>query len=195
MSTRPAAETDDAALVRRVADGDVGAFETIYERYRSQAFGLALTLTRRRQAAEEVTQDAFMSLWRGAHSYDPSRASLATWLLSVVRYRAVDSLRRSARHERSSRIDDLLVDRLESGERLDERAVDRERARHARALVGGLPPEQRQVIELAYYGGLSQSEIAARVGVPIGTVKGRSRLALEKLRQAISGDSPLVSSG
>jgi RNA polymerase sigma-70 factor, ECF subfamily len=192
VTNRNAADGD---LIRWIAEGDVGAFEVIYDRYRAQAFGLALKVTRRRGVAEEVTQDAFLNLWRGAHRFDPSRGRLETWLLSVVRYRALDALRRGARHERNAWLDDSLVERLESRERTDERVQDREQAGHARRLIDELPADQREVIELAYFGGFTQSEIATKMGVPIGTVKGRSRLALEKLRAAVTGDSLLARSG
>ena len=187
-------DLDDAALVARVADGDARAFEALYDRHRSQAFGLAVRLTRRPGVAEEVTQDAFMALWRKAGMFDPARGSLSTWLLTFVRHRAIDSLRSDARRGASVELESA-AERLEASERTDDEVADREQSRNARRLVTELPQEQRQVIELAYFGGLTQGEIAARVGIPLGTVKGRSRLALEKLRRSVTGDSALVAQG
>ena len=184
MNTSPLTRLDDAALIARVADGDAGAFEALYDRYRSQAFGLALRLTRRPGTAEEVTQDAFLALWRKAARFDPGRGSLSSWLLTFVRHRAIDALRSGARRERSVQLE-AAAERLEAPARTHEEVALREESLAARRLVKELPGDQREVIELAYFGGLSQGEIAAEVGIPLGTVKGRSRLALEKLRRSI----------
>ena len=194
MSAASPTEPTDLALVARVADGDARAFETLYDRYRTQAFGLALRLTRRPGVAEEVTQDVFVALWRKAGGYDSTRGSLATWLLTAVRNRAIDALRSGSRRDQAVDIDSVL-DGLQSDERVDEQVVAQEQSRAARQLLTELPAEQREVIELAYFGGLSQGEIATRVNVPLGTVKGRSRLALERLRRAVTAESPLATPG
>lgn len=185
-------DLDDATLISRVADGHLGAFEVLYDRYRARAFGLAVRLTGRPGTAEEVTQDAFLALWRKASHYNPARASLGTWLLTFVRHRAIDSLRAS-RREREIDLDGV-AGRLEAPERTDEEVADREESRCAHRLVEELPPDQREVIELAYFRGLTQREIAAEVGIPLGTVKGRSRLALERLRQSVTSESMLAAS-
>ncbi len=177
---------EDGELMARVAEGDVRAFEAIYDRYSAQVFGLAMHVTGRQRAAEEATQDAFLSLWRTAGSYDQNRGTLRTWLLSVVHNRGIDWLRREARHDRDLEIDDARVARLEAAERTDEQVASREESRNARQLLTSLPIEQRQVIELAYFIGLTQSEIAAKVGIPLGTVKGRQRLALRKMHREIT---------
>jgi RNA polymerase sigma-70 factor (ECF subfamily) len=176
----------DCDLAVRVADGDVLAFEAIYDRYSAPVFGLAMRVTGHQRAAEEATQDAFLSLWRTAGSYDKHRGTLKTWLLSVVHNRSIDWLRREARHDRDVEIDDARVGRLEAAERTEELAATHEESRHARQLLISLPAEQRQVIELAYFSGLTQSEIAAKVGIPLGTVKGRQRLALTKMHHALT---------
>lgn len=194
MTTPRLTDLDDGALVARVADGDMRAFETLYDRYRAQAFGLAVRLTGRRGPAEEVTQDAFLSLWRKASHYDPRRGSVGPWLLTFVRHRAIDSLRSGGRRERTVELDSA-AERLEAPDRTDEAVEGREQSRDARRLVSELPAEQREVIELAYFGGMTQGEIAAKVGIPLGTVKGRSRLALEKLRRSVTTESPLAASG
>jgi len=176
----------DSELMTRVASGDVRAFEAIYDRHRRHAFGMAVRVTGRRSTAEEVTQDAFLSLGRGADAYLPSRGSLRTWLLTLVRNRAIDSLRSGARHDRIVELDANVKEGLAATERTEDEVARREESRDAQQLLGGLPAEQREVIELAYFIGLTQAEIATKVGVPLGTVKGRSRLALEKLRHSVT---------
>jgi RNA polymerase sigma-70 factor, ECF subfamily len=176
----------DPDLVVRVIAGDVRAFEAIYDRHSAQVFGLALHVTRRQGAAEEATQDTFLTLWRTADRYEASRGTLTTWLLSIVRNRSIDCLRREGRHAHCLEIDEVLVDRLEASERTEEQAISREESRHARQLLTSLPTEQRQVIELAYFSGLTQTEIAANVGIPLGTVKGRQRLALTKMHRRLA---------
>ena len=123
-----------------------------------------MRVTGRRRAAEEATQDAFLGLWRAARSYDMNRGTLKTWLLSMVRNRSIDCLRREARHDRDLQIDDALVTRLEAAERTEQRVADLEESRHARQLLVSLPDDQRRVIELAYFKGLTQTEIAEKVG-------------------------------
>jgi RNA polymerase sigma-70 factor (ECF subfamily) len=177
---------EDCDLAVRVVDGDVRAFEVIYDRHIAQAFGLAMRITGRRRAAEEATQDAFLSLWRTAGSYDENRGTLKTWLLSVVHNRCIDWLRCEARHDRDVEIDDARVGRLEASERTEEQVATGEEARHARRLLINLPADQRQVIELAYFKGLTQTEIAAKVGIPLSTVKGRKRLALIRMREELT---------
>ena len=194
MASAQLTDVDDGALVARVAEGDVRAFETLYDRYRAQAFGLAVRLTGRRGTAEEVTQDAFLTLWRKASHYDPRRGNVGPWLLTFVRHRAIDSLRSGARRERTVELESA-AEHLEAPDRTDDVVSAREQSRDAQRLVKELPAEQREVIELAYFGGMTQGEIAAKVGIPIGTVKGRSRLALEKLRRSVTTESSLAASG
>jgi RNA polymerase sigma-70 factor (ECF subfamily) len=183
---------DDHDLLLQVADGDVRAFEALYDRYSARAFSLAMRMTGRRDAAEEVTQDAFVGLWRTASRYEPGRGSLSAWLLSIVRHRGIDWLRGAARHDRDVEIDETLVGQLESDERTEEQVAERDECRRARQLLACLPRAQRQVIELAYFKGLTQSEIAKRAGIPLGTVKGRQRLALTKMHEALTSVPTLV---
>ena len=177
---------DDRELVVRLVAGDIRAFEAIYDRHCAQVFGLAMYVTRRQRAAEEATQDTFLNLWRSPGRYDPSRGTVETWLLTLVRNRSIDWLRHEARHARDVEIDDAIVGRLEAAERTDEQAATREESRHARQLLGCIPTEQRQVIELAYFKGLTQAEIAVKIGIPLGTVKGRQRLGLTKMHQQLT---------
>ena len=179
---------EDHDLVLRVARGDVRAFEAIYDRHSAQVFGLAMRVTGRRRAAEEATQDAFLGVWRAARSYDTSRGTFKTWLLSMVRNRSIDCLRREARHDRDVEIDDALVAQL-------EQVADREESFHARQLLVSLPDDQRGVIELAYFKGLTQTEISEKVGIPLGTVKGRQRLALTKLHRKLTSGPELALAG
>ena len=174
----------EAELMGRVAEGDVRAFEAVYDRYSRQAYSLARRITGGPGAAEEATQDAFLSLWRGASSFDPERARLATWLLALVRYRSIDLLRRAKLRALPQGLTEGAAERIEAPERTDEQVLASEEHDRALRLVAELPPEQREVIDLAYFEGYTHTEIAARVGIPLGTVKGRVRLGLFKLRHA-----------
>ncbi len=186
-----AAETEEE-LMGRVADGDVRAFEAVYDRYSRQAYSLARRITGGAGGAEEATQDAFLSLWRGASSFDPQRATLATWLLALVRYRSIDWVRRATPRALLQDLTEGAAERIEAPERTEEQVLASDEHNRALRLVAELPPEQREVIDLAYFGGLSHTEIAARVGIPLGTVKGRVRLGLLKLRHAAEREATPV---
>ncbi len=177
---------DDSNLMRRVAQADVHAFETVYDRYHVPAFSLAMRVTGTTAGAEEATQDAFLSLWRSARRYESARGNLLNWLLALVHNRSIDLIRRRARQSLDVEIDVVLAERLESGERTDDQVLLDAESRHMRELVGDLPDTQRQTIELAYFKGLSQSEIAAKLDLPLGTVKSRQRLALARLHKALT---------
>lgn len=172
----------DEDLMARACDGDSAAFAVIYERHGSVAYSLAHRMCGRPQAAEDVVQEAFLSAWRRAASYDPARGSLRTWLLGITHHRAVDALRRSGSDGR--RRVDTPVEELEIGSDVNvpSEVFDRDRAGVVREALVGLPDEQSRVIELAYFGGFTHTEIADMLGVPVGTVKGRMRLGLGKLR-------------
>jgi RNA polymerase sigma-70 factor (ECF subfamily) len=162
----------DEDLVPLMARGDARAFEVLYERHGSAAYSLAYRIVGTRGLAEDVTQEAFLSLWRSGARYDPTRGSVRTWTLGIVHHRAIDALRRTTVHERRRADDEAAADRAESGERTDVEAA--------------LPPEQSQVIELAYFGGFTHTEIAGMLEAPVGTVKGRMRLGLKKLHDGLS---------
>jgi len=183
VEARTATQTDEQ-LMGRVANGDVRAFEVIYHRYHHQAYSLARRVTGHAGGAEEATQDAFISLWRGAARFDPERGRLRTWLLTLVRNRSIDTLRRGTHRVLHQEMTQDVVERIEAPERTEEQVLATEEYDRARRLVADLPPEQREVIDLAYVAGYTQKEIAASVGVPLGTVKGRARLGLLKLRHA-----------
>jgi RNA polymerase sigma-70 factor (ECF subfamily) len=190
-SARCATETDEE-LMGRVAKGDVRAFEAVYDRYHRRAYSLARRITGGAGGAEEATQDAFLSLWRGASSFDPKRAGLATWLHTLVRYRSIDGLRRGSARPLHQCFTERAAERIEAPERTEDQVFAIQDYDRALRLVAELPPEQREVINLAYFAGYTQTEIAARVGIPLGTVKGRVRLGLLKLRHAAECESAAV---
>jgi RNA polymerase sigma-70 factor (ECF subfamily) len=181
---RSLADEDLMQLVRR---NHAPAFEVIYERHSQAAFSLAYRMAGTRGVAEDVVQDAFLSIWRSGARYERTRGSVRTWVLGIVHHRAIDALRRSFVHERRRASDEGLEERLETGERTDLEAARREEASTVRAALDHLPSEQSQVIELAYFGGFTHSEIAAMLETPVGTIKGRMRLGLEKMRHALGG--------
>jgi len=175
-----------------VAGGDARAFEVIYERHATVVFSLAYRICGVRAAAEEVAQEAFLSIWRSGGRYERTRGSVRTWLLGVVHNRAIDALRRSTVHDRLRSADEQAAERLESPERTEVEVARRDEARSMRAVLGGLPSEQRRVVELAYFGGFTHEQIAEMLDAPLGTVKGRMRLALEKLRAGLEpSEAPL----
>ena len=172
----------DEDLMQLVRQGDAQAFEMIYERHSTAAFSLAYRMVGRRGTAEDVVQDAFLSLWRSGARYDHTRGSVRTWVLGIVHHRAIDALRRSMVHDKRRASDEGIEERFEAKERTDVQAARREEATEVRSALATLPEEQSRAIELAYFGGFSHSEIANMLEMPIGTVKGRIRLGLEKLR-------------
>ena len=170
-----------------VRGGEAQAFEVVYERHCSAAFSLAYRMCGRRGLAEEVVQEAFLSLWRSGARYDRTRGSVRSWVLGVVHNRAIDALRRHVAHGARDVPDEGITERLPAAELTDAEAARREESRAVRSALSALPAEQRQVIELAYFGGFSHSEIATMLEVPLGTVKGRMRLGLEKIRGELAG--------
>jgi RNA polymerase sigma-70 factor (ECF subfamily) len=176
---RSLADEDVMQLVRR---GEARAFEVIYERHSAAAFSLAYRMMGTRSGAEDVTQDAFLSLWRSGARYDRARGSVRTWVLGIVHHRAIDALRRATVHDRRRAGDEGIEERFEARERTDVEAARREEAGTVRGALRSLPADQCQVIELAYFGGFTHTEIAGMLDAPVGTVKGRMRLGLKKMR-------------
>ena len=176
----------DEELMQLVQKGRAEAFEVIYDRHSSASFSLAYRMCGSRAAAEDVVQEAFLSMWRSGSRYDRTRGSVRTWALGIVHNRAIDSLRRSVVHDRNRASDEGIEERFEARERTDVEAARRDEARSVRTLLDDLPPEQRRVIELAYFGGFTHTEIAAMIDTPVGTVKGRMRLGMEKMRGALA---------
>ncbi len=170
---------------------DPDAFEVFYDRHGGAAYSLAHRIVGDRGLAEDVTQEAFLSIWRSRARFDPARGSVRSWALGIIRNRAIDALRRSARPVPKLDFDDEVALETEpADERTETEAIRRETAGRLRQALGLLPREQSQVIELAYFGGFSHSEIADMVGAPLGTIKGRMRLGLEKIRAALAEGIP-----
>lgn len=162
---------------------DAHALEVLYDRHGGPAYSLAHRIMGTQQAAEDVTQEAFLSVWRTSASFDAARGSVRSWLLQIVRNRAIDVLRRSAsRPTRTDLNDDGLLEAQVAPDSTDAEAVRRERAASVRRVLKELPQDQARVIGLAYFGGFSQSEIAEMLNTPLGTVKGRMRLGLQRAR-------------
>jgi RNA polymerase sigma-70 factor (ECF subfamily) len=194
-------DLDDAVLVRRVADGDEAAFMSLYDRYAVLLFGTASRFLRDRESAAEVVQDVFVAIWLRAVQYDPRSGSAVGWFVGIARNRSIDRLRSDARrpspvharapdHDEGQTADPLeWADRQLGGSREGNPAAELDR-RWTRSLVrttlAEMPPDERQVVVLAYDGGLRQSEIAERLGLPIGTVKSRTRRALARLRARLA---------
>jgi RNA polymerase sigma-70 factor, ECF subfamily len=177
----------DEDLMQLVRKGDSAAFEVVYDRHSTAAYSLAYRMVGSRNAAEDVVQEAFLSLWRSGARYDRARGSVRTWVLGIVHNRAIDALRRSLVHDRRRASDEGIEERFEARERTDVEAARNDEARELHAALRTLPAEQSRVIELAYFGGFSHSEIAELLETPIGTVKGRMRLGLEKMRGQLGG--------
>ena len=173
------ADEDVMQLVRR---GDARAFEVIYERHSAAAFSLAYRMMGTRSGAEDVTQDAFLSMWRSGARYDRARGSVRTWVLGIVHHRAIDALRRATVHDKRRAGDEGIEERFEARERTDVEAARREESGTVRSALRSLPSDQSQVIELAYFGGFTHTEIADMLEAPVGTVKGRMRLGLKKMK-------------
>jgi RNA polymerase sigma-70 factor, ECF subfamily len=172
----------DEEVMQLVGGGNPRAFEVLYDRHGGAAFSLAYRMVGNRVTAEDITQEGFLSIWRSRLRYDPARGSVRTWVLGIVHNRAIDALRHGAVHERRREAIEGVEERHEAPERTDVEAARREEARSIRSALGALPDEQRRTIELAYFGGFSHSQIAELLDEPIGTVKGRMRLGLDKLR-------------
>lgn len=174
---RERVEGDDEALLARIARSDVKAFEALYDRYSASVYSLACGMLRDPHAAQEVTQDVFLAIWRGGRAFEPGRGSARAWILSLAHHKAVDAIRRARRHT-AVPLSDAMADDTDVVEAAT-RTV--ENARVQGALLA-LPPDQRKAIVLAYYGGYTQQEIADRLGTPLGTIKTRIRDALQRLR-------------
>jgi RNA polymerase sigma-70 factor (ECF subfamily) len=175
----------DEDLMQLVQRGDPRAFELVYDRHSGAAFSLAYRMVGRGNVAEDVVQEAFLSIWRSGARYERARGSVRTWVLGIVHHRAIDQLRRSSVHDKRRASDEGLEERLESGERTDNEVARREEAASIRSAMDSLPADQSHVIELAYFGGFTHTEIAGILEAPVGTVKGRMRLGLEKLRNQL----------
>jgi RNA polymerase sigma-70 factor (ECF subfamily) len=175
---------DDQWLMSQVKGGDVDAFEVLYDRYNARAYRVAWSICHDKERAKDVIQEAFLGIWKGRASYRSERGTVAAWLLTAVRYRAIDVVRRDHKHA-GGRADEPTLVAHPTSEELAEQVTNREEARRLQALLIRLPDAQREVIRLAFYGELTHTEIAAALELPAGSIKGRMRLGLHKLRDAL----------
>lgn len=178
------------SVVQKIAQGDQAALAALYDSTNRLAYGLILRVLGDASSAEEVLLDVYTQIWRQAANYDTSRGGPLAWLMTIARSRAIDRLRSGWQDRQRKEPLDLLNDRETEAVSPEENTVAAERQKFVRAALGSLSPEQREVIELAYYGGLSHSEIAIKLNQPLGTVKTRTRLGMMKLREALA---PLLS--
>jgi len=177
----------DEDLMTLVERKDADAFEILYDRHGGAAYSLAHRIVGSPGVAEDVTQEAFISVWRSGARFDVARGSVRSWTLGIVRNRAIDALRRSSGSAPKLDLDDDAVLESQSApDMTDSEAIRRETARKVRGALQELPAEQSEVIGLAYFGGFTHSEIADMLGMPLGTVKGRMRLGLEKIRVTLA---------
>jgi RNA polymerase sigma-70 factor (ECF subfamily) len=182
-----AAERELGVLVASIAAGDQAAMAALYDQTNRVVYGLALRILRDPGAAEEATLDVYMQVWRKAATYDISRGNPSAWLLCMARTRALDRLRSSASARNSeTALEDSPIERAIATDNPEASTLATERQRIVRAALERLSPEQREVIDVAYFSGLSHSEIAAKLNLPLGTVKTRIRLGMEKLREYLA---------
>ncbi len=188
----PDSRTDDE-LMSLVQAGDAAAFGHVYDRYAGLAMALAYRILRERDCAEDAVQEALMAVWRGASAYDPGRGNLSGWILSIVRHRSIDAARKRqlVRKQIMRGGSGVGMDELEAVECTSRDVEQRDEAQSLRSAVDKLPPDQRRAIDLAYFGELTHTEIATRLDLPLGTVKGRVRLALNKLRRCEPSEGSL----
>ena len=193
ISPDTTAKLDDEELLTLVGERDQVAFEAFYDRYERQAFSLAYRIIGERSAAEDTVQEGFLSIWKSGERYDSTRGSAGAWALGIVRNRAIDALRsRASRTPTLDSDDDGILESRPGEDRTDELAFRRETQREVQEVIAGLPDKQSKVIKLAFFGGFSQSEISEMLELPLGTVKGRMRLGLEKLRGGLSDEGKVT---
>ena len=175
-------DRDRSALERMVA-GDTRALEELYDRHGDLLYSLVRRILSRAEDAEDAIQEIWLQAWRGARTYDPKRGTVCGWLVSIARSRAIDRLRSEGSRKRA--VDAAGVDAPDPPESPAESAVDQERRQHVDHAMSQLDPQRREVLELAYFAGLSQSEISERLGAPLGTVKSWTRQALSRLEKLV----------
>jgi RNA polymerase sigma-70 factor (ECF subfamily) len=177
---------DDVALMRRIVEADETALGALYDRWVRSLYSLVLHLLKDPDEAEDVVEETFWQAWRKAGSYEPSRGAVSTWLLTIGRRKALDRLRARKRSREDTIGDHSFADLLSTAPDPSSEVEGSELREQTRAALNDLPDEQREVLELGYFSGLSQSEIAEATGQPLGTVKTRMRLAMQKLREPLS---------
>jgi RNA polymerase sigma-70 factor, ECF subfamily len=196
LVSRPARRPEDSAadveLLRRVAAGDRGAIDDLYQRFRGPAFALARRVLADDALAEDVLQDVFLTVWRNPSGFDGARGTVSTWLLTLVHHRAVDAVRREESHRRrqARAEDELALSAPIRGEDVEDQAWAGIVADRVRVALGALPEAQREALTLAYYGGYTQREVAALTGTPLGTVKTRMLAGMRRLKDTLGTAVP-----
>ena len=187
LPLRVATVADDAdrAVLERIARGELGALDDLYERYKTMSYSIAYRITNDASLAEDVVQEAFLGAWRNAARYMEGRGSVKTWLLSIVHHRAIDAVRRRRATVELPERDEAPPQALRLPDIWSEVSASLD-ADEVRAALAALTDVQREAIELGYFGGLTQVEIAERTGAPLGTVKSRMRLGLLAMRKVLS---------
>ena len=187
IKAKSAKKMSDEDLLTLVGEKDQVAFEAIYDRFGRRAYSLAYRILGQKSTAEDAVQEAMLSVWRSGARYDADRGSAGAWVLGIVRNRSIDVLRSKASNTPDlDHDDDATLEAHESSERTDDTALRNETQREVRAVLKDLPPKQSKVITLAFFGGFSQTEISEMLDLPLGTVKGRMRLGLEKVRGGLA---------
>lgn len=187
MEPTETGDARDLELHRRLVLGDPRAFEELYRRYAPAAYGLAYRVTGHELLAQDVVHDSFLALWRAPEAFDSARGPFRTFFLSLVHHRAVDTVRREQRlRNRTERVNPGAVENEDVAEEVVEEAWIRDLRSRVAGALACLPPEQRQVLELAYFGGHTQARIAEELGIPLGTVKTRTLAAMQKLRRLLA---------
>ena len=184
LRVRSAADEADRTALARIAGGELAALEDLYDRYKTMAYSIAYRITNDATLAEDVVQDAFMGAWRNAARYMEGRGSVKTWLLSIVHHRAIDAIRRRRPTTVLPEVETALPAALTVPDVWAEVSASLD-AETVRSALKALSDVQREALELAYFGGLTQSEIAERTGAPLGTVKSRMRLGLLAMRRTL----------
>lgn len=187
-SAAPLRASDDLAIVRRMVAGEPEALAELYDRFAPLVLAVARRILGAAGDAEEVLQEAFLQAWNQAERYDAGRSSVSTWLVLIARTRALDRLRSRGARDRTAAAAAAEPPPPDTSSRLDEHVLHRERRRRVKEVLSAIPEEQRRVLELAFYEGLSQSEISTRTGTPLGTVKTRALLGMKKLREALRNE-------
>jgi len=196
LVSRPPRSPEDSAadleLVRRVAAGDRGAVDDLYQRFRRPAFALARRVFGDDVLAEDVLQDVFLGIWRDPGAFDGSRGSVASWLLAMVHHKAVDAVRREEAHRRrqARAEEDLVLSAPTQTTDVEDTAAERLAAQRVRTALHALPHPQREALTLAYYGGYTQREVAALTGTPLGTVKTRMLAGMRRLKDTLGTGLP-----
>ena len=181
------ANAEDVALIRRVCEADEAALGALYDRWNRSVFSLVMQILKDPDEAEDIVEETFWQVWRKAPSYEPSRGAVSTWVLTIARRKALDRLRaRTRQREESLDANSGFLNLQSSAPDPSQLAEGTERRADLAAALDELPVEQRRVLELGYFSGLSQSEIANAIGEPLGTVKTRMRLAMQKLREPLA---------